>query len=80
MSPFGAAHAWGGKNVSLFKICQTYTTMMKLGSYTLTKKDLKNKANHVTHFLISADISTFSPEISNFSYIKKCKYRLHFNA
>ena len=29
--------------------------------------------------VISADISMFSPEISNFSYIKKYNHRLHFN-
>ena len=29
--------------------------------------------------LSSADISNFSPEIGNFCYIKKYKYRLHFN-
>ena len=29
--------------------------------------------------LSSADISNCSPEISNFCYIKKYKYRLHFN-
>ena len=27
----------------------------------------------------SADISNFSPEIRNFCYLKKCRYRLHFN-
>ena len=34
----------------------------------------------MTHPLSSADISIFSPEISKFCYIKKCSYRLHFNA
>ena len=33
--------------------------------------------NHVTHILTSAGI--FSPEISNFFYIKKYRYRLHFS-
>ena len=35
--------------------------------------------NHVTHDLSSADISIFSPEISKFCYIRKYKYRLHFD-
>ena len=33
----------------------------------------------MTHSLISADISIFSQEISNSCYIKKYRYRLHFN-
>ena len=35
--------------------------------------------NHVTHLLISADISIFSSEISKFCYIRKYRYRLHFS-
>ena len=35
--------------------------------------------NHVTYTLSSADISIFSPEISKSCYIKKYRYRLHFN-
>ena len=35
--------------------------------------------NHVTQPLTSAEISIFSPEISKFCYIKKCRYRLHFS-
>ena len=35
--------------------------------------------NHVTHPSSSADISIFSPEMSNFFYIKKHRYRLHFS-
>ena len=33
----------------------------------------------MTHPLSSANIRSFSPEISNFYYIKKYRYRLHFN-
>ena len=36
--------------------------------------------NHVTHPVISADISIFSREISKFCYIKKYRYRLHFDS
>ena len=32
----------------------------------------------MTHLLSSADINSFSPEISKFFYIKKCRYKLHF--
>ena len=35
--------------------------------------------NHVTHSLISAEISIFSPEINKFCYIKKYRYRLYFD-
>ena len=49
-------------------------------SNTLPKEDPKNiYINHVTHPLISAGISIFSPDISNFCNIKKYKYRLHVN-
>ena len=33
----------------------------------------------MAHPLNSVDISIFSPEISNFCYIKKYRYRLKFN-
>ena len=39
----------------------------------------KKYINHVTHPLISAGISIFSPEISKFCYIKKYRYRLDFD-
>ena len=32
----------GGQKVPLPKICHTYPTMMKLGSYTLPKEDPKD--------------------------------------
>ena len=35
--------------------------------------------NHATHPLLSADISTFSPEICKFCYIKKYRYGLHLD-
>ena len=54
--------------------------MMKFGKVKLyVNKIQKIYINHVTHPLISADISIFSPETDNFGYIKKCRYRLHFN-
>ena len=41
-------------------------------SYTLLKED--------SHHLSYAEVSIFSPEISKFCYIKKYRYRVHFNA
>ena len=70
MGLFRAAHRCGCKKAPLSKICQTYPTMMKLGTVTLYVKRSKNCMNHVTHPLSSADISFFSPEISNFYYVK----------
>ena len=35
--------------------------------------------NHVRHHLRSADISIFSTDIGKFSYIKKYRYRLHYD-
>ena len=83
MGFFAAAH-WcvcgvgGSKRSPIPKICHTYSTMMKTGSYTLLKEDPKNIC-HVTHPMSSADISIFSPEFSKLWYIKKYGYRLHFN-
>ena len=42
MGFLGAAHEWGAKSPPPSKICHTYPTMMKLGSYTLPKEDPKN--------------------------------------
>ena len=53
------------------KICQTYPAMMKLGTAIPYLKKAKKYMNHVTYPLSSADISTFSSEISKFCYIKK---------
>ena len=46
-------------------------------SHTLGRS--KKCINHVTHSLGSADISTFSPKIIKFCYIKKSTYRLDFD-
>ena len=43
MSFFGAAHGWGGtKNAPLPKICDTYPTMMKLGTVLPYPKEIQN--------------------------------------
>ena len=65
----------GVQKWSLPKICRKYPTMMKLSTIIPYLTNI----NHVTHPLSFADISIFSPKIGNFCYIKKCKYRLHFN-
>ena len=46
---------------------------------TLPKEDPKKYMNHLTHPLSSADTSIPLPEISKFCYIKKYRYRLHFD-
>ena len=68
MGFFGTAHGWGGtggcKKAPLPKICHTYPAMMKLGTVIPYLKKIKKKyMNHVTHPMIPADISNFSPEI-----------------
>ena len=62
------------------KICHTYLTMMKLGTVMSYSKKIQkiNKSRDTP--LSSADISSFSLEISKFCYIKKYRYRLYFDA
>ena len=48
------------------KICHRYSTMIKLDTVIPYLKRFKKCMNHVTHPLSSADITTFSPEISKF--------------
>ena len=55
----------GWQKVPHSKVYHTYPTMMKLGSYILSKEEPKNM-NRVAHPLSSLDISNFSPEISKF--------------
>ena len=72
MDLFGAAHEWGGgKKGPLPKICYTYPTIIKLDTVIPYLKKIQNYMNHVTHYLGSADINIFLPEISKFCYIKK---------
>ena len=70
MSLFGAAQGLGeAKKPPLSKICHTYPNLMKLGTvipYLKKIQRFKKYINHVTHPLSSADISTFSAEISKF--------------
>ena len=50
-----------------------------LAQLYLSQRGSKKYINHVTHHLSSADISIFSLEISKFCYIKKYRYRFHFD-
>ena len=71
----GWGGAEGGKKAPPLHISHNDETWR---SYTLPKR-FKKYINHVTRTLNSAEISIFSPEISNFFCIKKYRYRLHFN-
>ena len=87
MNHFGAAHWWGGGggggggNCPLFKTYHTYRTMMKLGTVIPYLKKIQKKkkkiTRHITWVLLTS--AFFSPGISNISYFKKYRYRLHFN-
>ena len=68
-----------GKKTRLPKICHTYPTMMKLDTLIPYLKKIQKYINHVIHFLISADICNFLPEIIKFCYIKKYRCRLYFD-
>ena len=66
MGFFMGAHEWRGK-APLSKICQTYPTIIKLGTLiTYLKKIKKIYINHMTHPLISADISIFYKKSATF--------------
>ena len=71
--------AGGAENPLFSKIYYTYATIMKLGTVMSYLKKIQKANNHVTQCFYSADISIFSPEISKFCYIKKYRYRMHFN-
>ena len=66
----------GAKKTPLYKICHTYSAIMK---HTIPKEDPKILyESRLTH-IGSGDISIFLPEISKFFYINKYRYRLNFN-
>ena len=72
----------GGANPPprLPKICHTYSTMMKLGTVLpYLKKIQKIYKSYGTPHEFCWYVRK-SPEISNFSCIKKYRYRLYFNA
>ena len=61
------------------KICQTYLKMVKSGTVTPYLKKIQKLYDSRDTPMSSANISIFSPEISKFYYIKKYRYRLHFD-
>ena len=71
----GAAHRQGETTHSLKSVTHIHDDVIWL--LPLIQRS-KKYVNHVTHLLSSADISIFSPEISNICHIKKYRYRLHF--
>ena len=68
----------GVKKVPFSKICHTYPKLMKLGTVIPHLRMIQKYINHVKHPSSSADINIFSRKISNFCFIKKYRYRLHF--
>ena len=77
---FGAAHGWGRQKIPLPKISDTMNILQwsNLEWLYFTQRRSKIYVNHVTHLLSSACIIIFLLEISKFCYIKKYRYRLHF--
>ena len=79
MISFLRAPAGWGKSPTFLKICHIYSKMLKFGTVIHCQKTSKKNINHVAHPLSSADIINFLPEVTNFSYLKKYKYKFHFN-
>ena len=75
----GAAHGWGAKRPSFTKICQIYSTIMKLGTVILylkkIQKTYKSRDTPLEGLLTSAIVH----QKSETCYIKKYGYGLHFN-
>ena len=68
---FEAAQRWREQKChALPKTCSAYPAMMKRGTFIPYLIRIQKKHTSLTRPLISADISIFSPEMSNFSYIK----------
>ena len=61
----------------------THSTMKKLNTVIpylkKTQIYIYIYINHVTHILSSASISNISLEIGNFHYVRKYRFRSHFN-
>ena len=84
MGGFGAAHGCGGggerrQKVPSPKICHTYPTMMKIGTLIPYLKKIQKIYKVRDTLLEFCRHQYFSPEISKFYYIKKYRYRLHFD-
>ena len=75
---FRAAYGWGQKE-PLPKICRKYPTMIKLGIIIPYLKKFQKIYKLRVIPVESAGISILSTEIKMFCFIKKYRYRLHFN-
>ena len=62
------------KRPLLLKICHTYPTMMKVGTFIPYLNKIQKKYRSCYKPLSSAEISSFSSEINKFRYIKKYRY------
>ena len=62
------------KSVKHILIC-----IMKFARVIPCLKKIQKYINRMTHCLSSAHLIIFSQEMSNSCYIKKCRYKLHFN-
>ena len=81
MNIFGDDHGWGGggKKTPLPKICYTYPTLMKLVTVIPHLKRIQKiyeSRDTLPEFCLHQH---FSPEISKLRYVKKYRYRLHFD-
>ena len=74
MGFFRAAHGWGAK------IRHTYSTMMKLGTVIPYLRKIQKIYKSRDTSLEFCWHQYFSPEINSFIYIRKYKYKLHFDA
>ena len=68
-----------GKKASSLKSVRHILQWWNVAQLLPYLKKIQKYIYYVTHLLSSADIIIFSPEISNFCYIKKHRWRLHFN-
>ena len=69
---------WGKRSPFLTSV--TYILeWWNLAHFYLSYRRPKKK-NHVTQSMRSANINIYLPEINNFCYIKKCRFRVHFKS
>ena len=68
------------KRSPVFKICHTYPTLEKLLTVIPYLKKIPNTDKSRDTFLFLQTSTCFHQKTSNFCFIKKHKYRLHFNA
>ena len=64
----------GGKTACVPELFHIYPNMMKLGTVVSYLKKIQKDINYLIHRLSSIEIILFSPETSNFFYIKKYRY------